>query len=248
MVLLYSIISVIIVSLLAFIGIIGLVLKNEILKKVLIFFVSLSAGSLIGGAFFHLIPEAIEKFSDSITVFVFVLVGFCLFFVLERILRWHHCHDEHCEVHSHLGWMNLVGDGFHNLLDGMIIYSAFLMGPALGVPVIISIIIHEVPQEIGDFGVLIYSGFSRIKAIFYNFISALASLIGVFIAYFLCCGNNSVENWILPLAAGGFIYIAASDLVPELHKEKQLLNSIFSFIIFILALVFMWAIKILSEG
>lgn len=247
MVLVYSFLGVLVVSLVSLVGILTLIVKEKILNKILILFVSFSAGSLIGGAFFHLLPETLEMSNNIILVFIYLLVGFSLFFALEKILRWHHCHNEDCQDHQHLGGMNLLGDGVHNFLDGMIIFSAFVVGWPLGLVVTLSIILHEIPQEISDFGVLLYSGLSRAKALMYNFISAIISFIGVFLAYFLYLTDKSIENFILPFAAGGFIYIAASDLVPELHKHNKLTNSIISFIIFILALIFMLIIKILFE-
>lgn len=243
----WPILSVILISLLSFAGALSLVLSHKLLDKILIFFVSFSAGGMIAGAFFHLLPESLENTPDSVTVFFWVIAGFCLFFVLERILRWRHCHREGCETHDHLGWLNLFGDGLHNLLDGMIVFAAFLSGPVLGIPVVIAIILHEIPQEIGDFGVLLYSGFSRKKALLYNFFSALLSFFGVFLAYFLFLSNFSIESVLLPLAAGSFIYIAASDLIPELHKEKKLGKAIWSFIFFVLALFLLLLFKLLID-
>ncbi len=222
-------------------------IKADKLKKVLIYLVSFSAGSMIGAAFFHLLPEILEEAEDTMTVFVFALVGFSLFFVLERILRWHHCHDTDCHTHEHLGWMNLIGDGVHNLIDGMVIFASFLGGPALGVPVTLSIILHEVPQELGDFGVLIYSGFSRKRALLYNFISACTAIVGVLLAYFLYSYNGLMSLFLIPFAAGGFIYIAASDLIPEIHKDNNSWRAFISYILFILALVFMFFMKVWFE-
>ena len=247
MVLIFSLIAVLIVSLLSLVGVIVLILSDKILKKILIFLVAFSAGSLMGGAFFHILPESMALTNESLTVFVYLMIGFCLFFVLERILRWHHCHQVGCETHTHLGWINLFGDGVHNFLDGMIILIAFSVNIEVGVAVTISIIFHEIPQEIGDFGVLIYSGFSKFRALAYNFISALTSFLGVFLAYFLVSSNVSLEAWLLPLAAGGFIYIGASDLIPEIHKQHKFSSSIWSFLVFLLALVFMYIIKIIFD-
>lgn len=247
MALILSLVAVFIVSILSLIGVISLALGDRLLKKILIFLVAFSAGSLMGGAFFHILPESIESSEESLLVFVYLLAGFCLFFILERILRWHHCHDSDCDTHKHLGWMNLFGDGVHNFLDGMIILASFFAGGAIGVAVTISIIFHEIPQEIGDFGVLVYSGFSKFKALLYNLASALVSFLGVFFAYILIGVNESVIAFLLPFAAGGFIYISASDLIPEIHKQKNLNASLSSFVIFILALGFMYGIKIIFE-
>jgi len=241
-----SLISALIVSLLSIIGILSLSIKDKILKKILILLVSFSAGSLMGGAFFHLLPESLGE-CDNLKAFIYLLIGFSLFFLLERVLRWHHCHDKECETHKHLGSINLVGDGVHNIIDGIIVFSTFSISPALGIPVTISIILHELPQEIGDFGVLLYSGYKKSKALLYNFITALTIFIGVFIGFLLLNHIENINSFLLPFAAGGFLYIAASDLIPELHKERNTARSILSFIMFFIALTFMLLLKIYSE-
>lgn len=247
MVFTYSILSVLIISLISFIGVLLLILKDKVLAKILILMVSFSAGSLMGGAFFHILPESIESNSSALNVFLFTIIGFCFFFVLERIFRWRHCHKNDCHTHRHLGWMNLIGDGIHNLIDGMVIFSSFSVSPAIGLAVSVAIFFHEAPQEIGDFGVLIYSGFKKSRAVFYNFASALIAFFGVFLGYLVFYSNIMIEGFILPFAAGGFVYIAASDLIPELHREEKISKSIASFAFFIFALVFMWFIKIFFE-
>jgi zinc and cadmium transporter len=244
--LLNSLISVIIVSLISFVGIIFIFASEKTVNKILLLLVSFSAGSMMGTAFFHLIPEALSAESDFLFPAIYILAGFCLFFLIERILRWHHCHKVECETHKHLGQLNLIGDGIHNSLDGLVIISAFTVSPALGIPVVLSIIFHEIPQEIGDFGVLLYSGFRKTTALLYNFITALTALLGVIIGYFLLERVDSLTNFLLPFAAGGFIYIAASDLVPEIHQEKSLVKSIISFIIFLVALGVMLGFKYLG--
>lgn len=246
-----SLIASLIIGLISFFGALSLMIGVDKLKKILIYLVSFSAGSMIGAAFFHLLPEVLNETKDVISVFVFVLIGFSLFFILERILRWHHCHDAECHTHKHLGWLNLIGDGVHNLIDGMIIFASFLGGPTLGISVTLSIILHEVPQEFGDFGVLIYSGFSRRRALIYNFISACIAIVGVFLAYFLYSYNefisSSFYSFLIPFAAGGFIYIAASDLIPEIHKDNNSFRAFISYVLFITALIFMFFMKTIFE-
>lgn len=245
--LIFSLLAVSAVSLASLAGVVSLLFSKNFLNKILIWLVSFAAGSLIGGAFFHILPEHLEDSDNMLRSFVYVTSGFCLFFVLERILRWHHCHKGECDTHAHLGWLNLLGDGVHNFIDGMVIFAAFSVGPALGWPVLLSIIFHEIPQELGDFGVLVYSGFSRFKALAYNFVSALLSLAGVLFAFIFYYYNLSIQDLLLPLAAGGFIYIAASDLVPELHQTKKLSKSLLNFVIFVAALALMWFLKISFE-
>lgn len=245
--LLYSLISVIIVSLLSLVGIIFLLFSEEKVNKTLLLLVSFSAGSLMGGAFFHLLPETLEGCSNFLLPSIYILIGFCLFFIMERILRWHHCHKIDCDTHKHLGQLNLIGDSIHNAIDGLVIISTFTISPILGIPVTLSIIFHEIPQEIGDFGVLLYAGFKKTTALLYNFLTALTALAGVILGYFLLDKVGGINQFLLPFAAGGFIYIAASDLVPEIHQEKSIVRSVISFIIFFLALLFMLGLKFIGE-
>lgn len=241
-----SIITAIIIAIISLIGVMVLAIKDRFLKKILMLLVSFSAGSLMGGAFFHLLPESLEvQGYDALRIFVYLLIGFCLFFIFERILHWHHCHDGECPVHM-FGYMNLLGDVVHNTIDGIIIVSTFMVSPALGVPVAISIILHELPQEIGDLGVLLKAGFSKAKALMYNFFIALMVIVGVFLGYLLINYVDNITNFLLPFAAGGFIYVAASDLVPELHKEKRLSRSLLSFVVFLIALTFMYFLKTMN--
>ncbi len=245
-ILLWIISATIVVSLISLVGIITLSLKTRLLNKILLILVGFSAGALMGGAFIHLLPESIEESSLSM-VFLFVLVGFSLFFLIERVLKWHHCHKGKCNIHT-LGHMNLIGDGVHNFIDGLIIAAAFIVDIPFGIITTIAIIAHEVPQEIGDFGVLIYGGFSKLKALAYNFLSALVAVIGALLGYFLSTITNGFASLLIPFAAGGFIYIAASDLIPELHKEPDLKKSIYSFGFFLIGIIFMYIIKLIFRG
>ena len=156
------------------IGVITLVMKEKTLHKILILLVSLSAGALIGGAFLHLLPEAQELYQDG-NLFLFVLLSFIFFFILEKLLHWRHCHKGVCKVHT-FGLMNLIGDSIHNFIDGLVIAASFLTSFHLGVVTTLAVALHEIPQEIGDFGVLVYGGLSKKKALFYNFLSALMHL------------------------------------------------------------------------
>ena len=247
--LLYALISALIVSLIGLAVFFGLYLQDKLLKTLLIYLVSFSAGGLMGGAFFHLLPESLEEVAEPLRVFIYLLIGFCLFFILEKFLRWHHCHEhtESCPRKMHLGYLNLVGDAVHNLIDGIIIASTYAVSIPLGVVTTISIISHEIPQELGDFGVLLYSGISKKKALLYNFMVALLAVAGVVIGYFLTIYIHGITGFLIPVAAGGFIYIAATDLIPELQEEINAKSSIKHFLVFILALVFMYFVKVLGE-
>lgn len=241
----YAIASVLVVSLVSLIGIFTLAIKEKRLRRIIIYLVSLSAGALLGGAFIHLIPEGIEAYDSSIFFFMLILAGMLLFFILEKAIIWHHCHDEGCEAHhpKTAGPMIMIGDGLHNLIDGMIIGGSFLVSVPLGMTTTIAMIIHEIPQEIGDFGVLIHGGYSKRKALFLNFMSGLVALAGTIIALAIGSSSEAFMKMIIPFAAGGFIYIAASDLIPELHKVYKVSTSIWQIILFIMGIAAMFLLK-----
>jgi len=223
----YSLISVFLVSLLSFVGVLFLAIKEEKLKKLLLFLVSFAAGGLLGGAFLHLLPEAVEETGFSLEVSLAILAGLLVFFVLEKFISWRHCHIPTSKEHPHpLAFMNLVGDGLHNLTDGVVIAASFLTNPTLGIATTLAVIFHEIPQEIGDFGVLIHGGFTRKKALLFNFISALMAIGGAILTLFLGTKFTGFIQLLIPFTAGGFIYIAGSDLIPELHKETNLAKSL----------------------
>lgn len=239
---LWIILSSLAISIIAIIGIFALFLKEKLLNKILLTLVSLSAGAMMGGAFLHLIPEAIEKM-PGISSYVWIIVGFTVFFFTEKLLHWRHCHKGGCKVHT-FGYMNIVGDGIHNFIDGLIIAGAFLVDIKLGLVTTFAIALHEIPQEMGDFGVLVYAGFKRLKALILNYISASTVVLGAVVGYFI---GGDIATYILPFAAGGFIYIAASDLIPEIKKEMKISKFIPSLIVFILGVGLMLAVKLLME-
>lgn len=242
---LWSVIASIVVSLISLIGILFLLVNEKTLNNILFILIGFATGGLLGGAFFHLLPEALEKSSNITLTFLYVILGFIIFFILERYIHWRHCHKEgKCDVHV-VSYLSLIGDSVHNLIDGMIIATSFQVNINFGLITTLAIILHEIPQEIGDFGVLVYGGFSKLKALFYNFLSALTAIIGVFIGYFLTTSIGNFSSVLLPIAAGGFIYIAASDLVPELHKEPELKKSTLAIITFIFGILLMYALKLI---
>jgi zinc and cadmium transporter len=230
--------AVLIVSLISFIGVFTLSLKKDQLERILYLLVSLAAGTMIGDAFIHLIPESLESFENEHSVFLGVIAGILLFYVLENIIQWRHCHIQPSEEHKHpLALSNLIGDGVHNFTDGLIIGGSFFAGVEIGILTTITIILHELPQEIGDFGVLIYSGIKRKKALFYNFLSALIALLGVTVSLILGTQSESLVIYILPFAAGGFIYIAVADLIPELrHGCENWKRSVLKFLAILLGI------------
>jgi len=238
----YSIISVVIVSLISLIGVFSLGIKVEKLKKVLILLLAFSAGALLGDAFIHLIPEIVEEVGFGVSVGIYILSGVLLFFILEKVIHWQHCHMPITKEHVHLfAKMNLIGDGLHNFIDGSIIAASYMINIPTGVATTIAVIVHEIPQEIGDFGVLLHGGYSKGKALLLNLGTALIAVLGVVVALLL--GSiGGVEIVLTGIAAGGFIYIAGSDLIPELHKEVAINKSLIQLLAFILGILVMVAL------
>lgn len=244
----YIFLSVIIVSLLSFIGALSLALKPEKLKRITIFFVSLSAGTLLGDSFIHLLPEMVKEKNYSPSVWLWVLGGIIIFFILEKIICWRHCHIPTSAEHPHhLGLMNLIGDGLHNFIDGLVIAGSFLTAPSLGIATTLAVVAHEIPQEIGDFGVLIHAGYSRAKALFFNFFSALLAVFGALIALLAGPQIENFSSFIIPFTAGGFIYIATADLIPELKKELRPWQSLSQLLSILLGLGIMIGLRYLFE-
>lgn len=243
-VLLWIILATLLDGLIAFAGILTLLWSETRIRKIVKVLVAFSAGALLGGAFLHLLAESIEQI-PKIQAFQLVLVGFVLFFLIEKFLHWHHCHEGKCEVHP-VSYLILFGDAVHNFIDGLVIAAGFLVNPAFGIVTTLLIMGHEFPQELGDFGVMLYAGMEKKKALILNFLAQLTAVLGGVSGYFLSLSVGSV-SFLLPFAAGGFIYIAASDLTPELHKEKSLSKSMVSFAFLLIGMGFMLALKLLLE-
>jgi len=226
-------ILIIIFSLLGSIGSLGLagsilLLKKHSLRRFTLYTVNYATGTLLGAAFLGLIPEALEQLSTERTL-VTVLGGIFLFYILEKLVIWRHCHKEHCEIHSQSGALIVIGDGFHNFVDGVAIAAAFLGSVQLGVAASIAVIVHEVPQEVGDFAILIESGYSRAKALFYNALSSLTALVGAVGAYFLLNVLEGLTPYMMAVSAASFIYIALADLIPSQRRTMMLTNVLSEF-------------------
>lgn len=250
----YSIGSVILVSLVSIIAILPLLFKKKCPKSLLIALLSLSAGALLGGVFIHFMPEIVEH-GYHLESGLYILLGFLIFFVLEKFIHWHHCHSDikegDREAHSHayhLAPINLIGDGIHNFLDGLVIAGAYIASIPLGIAATVSVIFHELPQEIADFGVLLYSGWSKKKAVLFNFLSATTAILGAIVALFLAEKIHGFTHFIIPFAAGNFIYIAASNLVPELHRHCKLRDIIIHLVVMIAGIAIMYAITLIGPG
>lgn len=239
-----ALIATVLISCGSLIGVFTLSVNENRLKSLLLFLVSLSAGTLMGGAFLHLLPEASENLPLQ-ALFSTVLLSFVFFFLMEKIFHWRHCHNGHCDTHS-FGVMNLIGDSIHNFIDGLIIAATFIADPSLGIISSIAVALHEIPQEVGDFGVLLYAGYSRRKALLLNFAVSATAVFGLLVGYLLSNHTSGLLNYLIPFAAGGFIYISASDLMPEIRKETSLKKSLISFGIFSLGIVIMFLTSFLE--
>lgn len=236
----YSIFSVVIVSLISLIGVFTLAFKKEEIQKVILFFVSFAVGALFGDALIHLIPEAFEKIESKLTVSILILLGIIIFFALEKFIHWRHCHDVSCENHWHpMVTMNIIGDMIHNLIDGMIIAGSFSISVPLGIATTIAVVLHEIPQEVGDFGIMIHGGLSVKKALALNFLSATTAILGAIIALVLGSHVTNFSAFLLPVTAGGFLYIAGSDLIPELKHETKIAASIGQLLAIVLGITVM---------
>ena len=219
--------SVILVSLVSFVGILTLSLKEDFLKKYIFIFVSLAVGALLGDAFIHIIPESLENSPNSVLASALIIVGILIFFSLEKFMHWHHHGEDQAESHIHpVGQLVLFSDAVHNFIDGVIIGVSFLVSIPVGFATTLAVILHEIPQEIGDFAVLVHAGYTKKRALWLNFLSAFCAIVGAVIALLIGERVETFTLWMLPIAAGGFIYIAVADLIPELHKTKNFKHSV----------------------
>jgi zinc and cadmium transporter len=230
-------------SAIALVGSVTLILRESTLKKLLLPLVSFAAGSLVGGALFHMIPASLTSMS-VMTTFVWVAAGFLVFFALEQFLHWHHCHRELADCKKPLTYLILVGDGLHNFVGGFAIAGVFLVDVRLGIAAWIAAAAHEVPQELGDFGVLVHGGWKKRTALLFNLLSGLTFLVGGLAAYVASLQLD--VRWLVPLAAGNFLYIGASDLVPEVNKARSLGASIIHLALFALGLGLLYAIAVIG--
>jgi zinc and cadmium transporter len=236
---LYTFVSVIIVSVISLIGIFAIGLNDKWLNRGLHYLISFSAGALLGDVFLHLIPELSEDgFSPMIGMYF--VVGVIIFFLLEKYILWHHSHDGHDEKIHATGYLTIFGDALHNFIDGLIIAASFLASIPLGIATTIAVVFHEIPQEIGQFGILVHGGWSKGKALLYNFISALTAIVGAAIVLFITPDLETAPTFLLAFAGASFIYIAMSDIIPDLHKEKSVVKSIWQIVAFVIGIAVMW--------
>lgn len=239
--LVWILISTFSISLVAWVGLLTLALKEEILKKILLPLVAFAAGALIGGAFLHMIPEAVEA-EPGLSPFLWILIGFSLFFLMEQFIEWHHCHRVPSEHKEPITYLILIADGLHNFIGGLAIAGSFLVDIQTGIITWLAAAAHEIPQEFGDFGILINGGWSKYKALLYNFFSALTVVAGGLVTYFASRSMN--VTFLLPFAAGNFIYIASSGLIPEIKHCEELKKGVIQFLAFLTGILLLLGIKI----
>lgn len=246
------IIATFVVSLFSLSGIFALSLNEERLHSILFFLLAFSAGSIFGAAVFDLLPEAVELVEGRV-VYLYITFGYLAFYFLERFIYWYHGHGHAEDIESlkdkrtmtkSFAYLNLLGDGIHNFIDGMIIAASFNVGIHVGIATTVAVIFHELPQEMGDYGILIYAGFERTRALILNFAASLSVVLGGLFAVFFLETVNALSGFLVSFSAGAFIYLAASELIPELREEKDFSRALVQFALFILGLVVIWYLGI----
>jgi zinc and cadmium transporter len=243
----YTIGSVLLVSIISFVGALTLAFNQNTIKKILLYLVSFSAGAFFGDVFFHILPELSEEAGFTVQISLWILIGIIFSFSIEKLIRWRHCHMPTTKKHPHpVALMNLIGDGVHNFIDGLIIGASYIVSVPVGIATTMAVIFHEIPQEIGDFGVLLHGGFSRGKALLFNFFSALLAIGGAVLALLLTDYVSGLEMILLPFAAGNFLYIAGSDLIPELHAHVSVRSSVLQLLMFMVGIAAMAALLLLE--
>ena len=243
----YSLASVVVISLISLVGIATLMLGRKWLDRIVPLLISLAVGALFGDALVHLLPEAFEESDSTGLTSLYVIVGILVFFLLERLLHWHHEHHVQSVNPIHpVAYVNLVSDGVHNLLDGLIIGASYLVSAPIGVATTVAVALHEIPQEQGDFGIMLHAGFTPRRALTMNFLSAGLAFVGVVISLLIGPSVGEYTAFMLPLTAGGFIYIAGSDLIPELHHEHELPGSAAQFVMVLVGIGLMYALLLVD--
>jgi len=248
----YSLLAVTVVSAISLIGIWAMALDERLLDRVLLLVIGFSTGSILGAAYFDLLPEALELVEGP-AGFAYLTLGFVGFFFLGRFIHWYHGHAHESEIGRktvvrRFVYLNLFGDGVHNFIDGMVIAATFLVDIKLGVVSTVAVVFHEIPQEIGDFGILVFGGLTKRRALLFNFLSALTALGGALFATFFSTYTEGSLGYLVAFAAGGFIYLAASELLPEIQEERDFRKSLVEFLMFLLGLALIWSLGVLMPA
>jgi zinc and cadmium transporter len=249
---LLTLLSVIGVSLVSLVGIALAGLKTSLLQKGMLYFVGFSTGAILGDVFLHMLPELAEG-GDLAAAMPIVLGGMLFSFIIEKAIHWHHCHvlpgkgEGHSHHHHHpVGYLCLVGDGIHNVVDGVLIAGSYLVSVEVGIATTVAVLLHEIPQELGDYALLVYSGFSKKSAMLWNLASALTAVLGAMAVLFIHAEIASIGQYLLPFAAGNLLYIAGSDLIPELHKHTGARQGLLQFIMMLAGMLTMYAMLFLE--
>jgi zinc and cadmium transporter len=222
-------------------GLLMLTNDNQ-LQTISTYLTYLAGGTLLGAALLGMIPKA-TSMMDTSAAMMLVLVGILFFFVLEKFILWRSCRNKDCKRHMQAAVpMILIGDAFHNAIDGMVIAAAFMSSTELGVFVTISVIFHEIPQELGDFGILLKSGLSRRKALFYNILSGSTAIIAGLLAYYFMASMKSLIPYALAFSAASFLYIALADLIPEMHKKTSFKDSLIQILLILSGVLIIYCI------
>lgn len=240
--LVWIVVSGILMSLIALVGSITLVMKPATLNRCLLPLVAFAAGSLIGGALFHMVPAAVHEMGNSIILYIWIVAGFLVFLALEQFLNWHHSHTHGPEDPQPLTYLILIADGLHNFIGGMFVAASFLVDTRLGIVAWLTAAAHEIPQELGDFAILVHGGWSKSRALLFNFASALTFLVGGLVAYMASAKVDVV--FLVPFAAGNFLYIAAADLIPEIKKSREVKTNLLHFVTFTLGIAVLLVIRV----
>ncbi|HSA59736.1 MAG TPA: ZIP family metal transporter [bacterium] len=242
-----SLLSVSAVSLVSLVGVMALTVRQDRVQRITLYLVSFAAGGLFGDALIHLLPESFARNGPSLSDSLLVIAGILIFFVLEKVLRWRHCHVPVSDRHVHpVVAINLVSDALHNFIDGALIGASYLVSLPIGVTTTVAVILHEIPQEIGDTGVLAHGGLPIRRVILFNFLSGLVAVLGTILVLAVGPYFGNLVQAMLPVTAGGFLYIAGSDLVPELHHEERLSSSIAQFGLILLGVGIMALLTLLE--
>ncbi len=243
----YSLSSALLVSLISLVGVVTIMIGVKRLDRVIPLLISLAVGALFGDALIHLLPSAFETSSSPPLTSLYVILGILLFFVMEKFLHWHHEHRARLVKPIHpVAYMNLFSDGIHNFIDGLIIGASYLVSIPIGVGTTVAVVLHEIPQELGDFGILVNAGFTPRRALQMNFLSAALALVGVVLSLSLAPNLGDYTVFMLPFTAGGFIYMAGSDLIPELHAEREPRRSLAQFSMLVAAIGVMFLLLLID--
>ncbi len=246
MTLVWIITSGFLMSCIALVGAFTLLMKKETLDKILMPLVAFAAGSLIGGALLHMLPAAVGEMGNSLSVYLWLIGGFLSFLALEQFLNWHHSHSSQIDQREPLTFLILIADAIHNFIGGLSVAASFLVSVPLGISAWLAAAAHEVPQELGDFGVLVHGGWAKRRALTFNFVSALTFPLGGILAY---VASSTVDVvFLVPLAAGNYLYIGAADLIPEIKKANETRTNVIHFLAFTVGILLIGAVRVFAPA